>query len=216
MKRWIVPGVPFVFSLCLSLATVGSHPYWQDSGLYLMGVKEVGVLYPPGFGFYLVLCKIWTFVLFFVDFTLAVHLFSSLCAALAAGTMAVAVRDLLRSRGTLFRVLEQDPGEAADGAAMLAGVMLACGYTFWSTAIYAKGYALYYFVLALLIWRMIRADETGRPRDFTIVAALIGLAWQCHPSATLTGVALAAFAAVHAKALGLRGVAGRTFVWSEA
>ena len=81
MKRWIVPGIPFLFSLSLSLATVGSHPYWQDSGLYLMGVKELGLLYPPGFGLYLVLCKLWTVLLFFLDFTLAVHLFSSLCAA---------------------------------------------------------------------------------------------------------------------------------------
>ena len=39
---------------------------------------------------------------------------------------------------------------------------------------------------------MIRADETGKGRDFTIVAVLIGLAWQAHPSATLTGAALAA------------------------
>jgi len=212
MKRWIVPAVPFAVSLLLSLSTVGSHPYWQDSGLYLMAVKELGVLYPPGFGLYLVLCKAWTLVLFFVDFTLAVHLFSSVCAALAAGTLAVAVRDLLRSKGRLFRVFDQDPGTLADAAAILAGVILACGYTFWAAAIYAKGYALYYLVLSLLIWRMIRADETGRAREFTIVAALIGLAWQCHPSATLTGAALAAFAAVHAKALGPRGLAGRVLV----
>src|SRR6185436_8611530 len=209
MKRWIVPGVPFLLSLSLSLATVGSHPYWQDSALYLMAVKELVVLYPPGFGLYLVLCKTWTLILFFLDFTLAVHLFSSLCGALAAGTLAVAVRDLLRSRGATFRVFEQDPGETAETAAVVAGVILACGFTFWSAAIYAKGYALYYLVLTLLIWRMIRADESGRGRDFTLVAALIGLAWQCHPSATLAGAALAAFVAVHAKRLGAKGVAGR-------
>lgn len=212
MNRWIVPGVPFLLSLILSLATVGTHPSWQDSALYLMAVKELGVLYPPGFGLYLVLCKTWTLILFFVDFTLAVHLFSSLCAALAAGTTAIAVRDLLRSRGKLFRVFDQDPGELVEPAAVMAGVILACGFTFWSTAIYAKGYALYYFVLSLLLWRMIRADESGRGRDFTIVAALIGIAWQCHPSAALTGAALIAFVAVHARSLGGRGVTGRVLV----
>jgi hypothetical protein len=212
MNRWVVPGVPFLLSLFLSLITVGTHPYWQDSALYLMAVKELGVLYPPGFGLYLVLCKTWTLILFFLDFTLAVHLFSSLCAALTAGTTAVAVRDLLRSRGKTFRVFDEDPGELAETAAVVAGVVLACGFTFWSTAIYAKGYALYYFVLSLLIWRMIRADESGRGRDFTIVAALIGLAWQCHPSAALTGAALVAFTAVHAKSLGVRGVLGRGLV----
>src|SRR6185503_15152419 len=102
MRRWIVPAIPFAFSLSLSLSTVGPHPYWQDSGVYLTAVKELGVLYPPGFGLYLVLCKFWTLALFFVDFTLAVHLFSSLCTALAAATVSVAVRDLLKSRGRLF------------------------------------------------------------------------------------------------------------------
>lgn len=212
MKRWTVPGIPFLFSLVLSLATVGAHPYWQDSALYLVGVKELGVLYPPGFGFYLVLCKAWTLILFFLDFTLAVNLFSSLCAALAAGTMAIAVRDLLRSRGKIFSILAQDPGRLADACGVLAGVVLASGYTFASAAIYAKGYALYYLVLTLLLWRMIRADETLRGSDFTLVAALIGLAWQAHPSATLLGPALLAFVAVHARTLGAPGVTARTLL----
>ena len=212
MKRWIVPGLPFAFSLGLSLATVGSHAFWQDSGLYLTAVKELGVLYPPGFGVYLVLCRLWTLALGFLDFTLAVHLFSSFCAALAAGAVAVAVRDLLRSRGPHFRVLEADPGDLAGICGIVSGVLLACGFTFWTAAIYAKGYALYYLILALLIGRMIRADESGRPRDFTWVAALIGLAWQAHPSAALTGAALAAFVAVHARTLGARGIAARILV----
>jgi hypothetical protein len=41
---------------------------------------------------------------------------------------------------------------------------------------------------------------------------LIGLAWQAHPSATLTGFALLGFVAFHAKALGWKGVAGRVGV----
>jgi hypothetical protein len=212
MKRWIVPGLPFAFSLSLSLATVGSHPYWQDSGVYLTAVRELGVLYPPGFGLYVVLCRLWTLLFFFLDFTLAVHLFSSFCVALTAGTMAVAVRDLLRSRTGIFVVTERDPGGLADACGIVAGVILAGGYTFWTTGIYAKGYGLFYFILSVLIWRMIRAAESGRPRDFTVVAVLIGLSWQAHPSAALAGAAFVAFAAVHAKTLGLRGALARAGV----
>ena len=73
MKRGLVPGVPFGLSLCLSLVTVGTHPFWQDSGLYLTAVQELGVLYPPGFVLYELLCRMWTLLFFFVDFTLAVH-----------------------------------------------------------------------------------------------------------------------------------------------
>ena len=47
-------------SLILSLCTVGSKPHWQDSGIYLVAVKEFSVLYPPGFVLYLSLCKAWT------------------------------------------------------------------------------------------------------------------------------------------------------------
>jgi hypothetical protein len=202
MKRWAVPAVPFVVSLCLSGVTVGKHPYWQDSGLYLTALKELGVLYPPGFALYEFLCFLWAKVLFFVDFTLAVHLFSSFCAALTAGTLAIATRDVLRSRGRIFRVTEEDPGELADLSGMVAGIALACGFTFWSTAIYAKGYTFYYLILSLLLWAMIRADGSGKPRDFAIVAVLIGLAWQAHPSSALAGFALILFVGVHGRSLG--------------
>jgi hypothetical protein len=209
MKRWAVPGIPFALSLCLSLSTVGAHPFWQDSGLYLTAIKECGVLYAPGFVLYELLCRLWTQLLFFVDFTLAVHLFSSVCAALACGALSQATRDFLGSRGKVFSLPPQEPVERADACGILAGVLLASGFTFWSAAIYAKGYAFYYLILALLLWRMIRADESGKPRDFSIVAALIGFAWAAHPSAVLLGPVLIAFVAVHAKSLGAKAVVVR-------
>jgi tetratricopeptide (TPR) repeat protein len=212
-----VPGVPFALSLCLSLLTVGKHPYWQDSGLYLTAIKELGVLYPPGFTLYEVLCHLWTRVFFFLDFTLAVHLFSALCAAAASGVIALATREFLRSRGKLFGGAAEGPDAAADGSAILSGVVFASQYTFGSTAIYAKVYTFYYLMLALLLWRLIRADESGKPRDFTIAALLIGLSWQAHPSAALTGAALLFFVTVHAGTLGgWKGIAGRSAVAAAA
>ncbi|MBV8880006.1 MAG: DUF2723 domain-containing protein, partial [Planctomycetaceae bacterium] len=208
VKRLLLPGIPFVFSFLLSLWTAGSHLYWQDSGLFLAAVKELGVLYPPGFVLYLLLCKAWTLGLFWVDFTYAVHLFSSVCAAVAAGTLAVAARDLLRTRGPLFRTAEDD-SPMPEWAGACIGCLAACGYTFWAAAILAKGYALYYLILSLLIWRLIRADEDARPRDFTMVAVLIGLAWQAHPSAVNAGIPLLLFVAFHRRAVGGKGVAWR-------
>jgi hypothetical protein len=205
MRRLWVPGVPFVLSLGLSSFTVGTHVGWQDSGFFLAAVKDLGVLYPPGFALYLVLCKAWTLALGFLDFTLAVHLFSSVCAAGAAATLAVAARDLLRSRGPL------SPGVPPnDAAAVAAGVLAAAGFTFWSSALLAKVYAFYYLILSLLLWRMIRASESGRGIDFTLVAALIGLSWAAHPSAAGVGPALVLFVLTHRRALGARGIALRT------
>ena len=201
MKRFVVPGIPFALSLGLTAFTVGTTVSWQDSGFFLAGVKDLGVLYPPGFVLYLVLCKAWTLALGFVDFTLAVHLFSGFCAAGAAAAISVACRDLLRSRGLESEV-----------PAVVAGCLAAVGFTFWSAALLAKPYALLYLILSLLLGRMIRAHETGEGRDFTIVAVLIGLAWAAHPSAATLGPAFILFVAAHRRTLGAKGIAWRTAV----
>lgn len=200
-KRLLPPSIPFLFSLSLSLSTVGRHAFWQDSGFYLAAVHDLGVLYPPGFVLYQLLCRLWTTALPFLDFTLAVHLFSSFCAALAASALALGARDLLRSRGTLFRVTPSDPGTLADVCGSVVGCLAASGYSFWFAGLYAKGYSFYYLMLCLLLWRMIRADEDRTPRSFAWVALLIGLAWQAHPSATLTGPALLLFVFRHRSSL---------------
>src|SRR5258708_5497848 len=202
MRRFLVPGIPFLISLALSSCTVGAHVGWQDAGFYLAAVKELGVLYPPGFALYLVLCKGWTLLLGFLNFTLAVHLFSSVCAAAAAGILAVAARDLLRSQGSL-----SPGGEPSDVAAAAAGCLAASGFSFWSAGLLAKGYSFYYLILALLIWRLIWADESQRRRDFMIVAALIGLSWAAHPSAAGVGLALLLFVLAGRRILGGKGIA---------
>ncbi len=209
MKRALVPAVPVLISLALSLSTIGKQVYWQDSGLFLSAVKDLGVLYPPGFVLYVVLCKAWTLLFFFLDFTLAAHLFSAACTAGAAGLLALAVRDLLLSRGSLFRVVPVPDPDLAGWVGLAAGSMAAGSYTFWFAGLYAKGYALYYLVLAALLWRMIRADDGAKPRDFTIVAVLIGLAWAAHPSSICLAPALILFVVHHRAALGGREIARR-------
>jgi tetratricopeptide (TPR) repeat protein len=206
----LTPALPFAISLALSLSTIGSHVFWQDSGLFLAAVKDLGILYPPGFVLYLLLCKTWTLLLAFLDFTLAVHLFSATCTAAASAFIALAARDLLRSRGSLFRVLVEPDDNLAGPIGAAVGSMAAGGFTFWFTGIYAKGYALYYTVLALLLWRMIRADDSRRPRDFTIVAALIGLAWAAHPSSVCLALPLVLFVVAHRDAIGWKGIAWRS------
>jgi hypothetical protein len=203
VKPWAVAGIPFAFSLSLSAATVGGTVGWQDSGFYLTAVKEMGVLYPPGFVLYVLLCKAWTLLLFFVDFTVAVHLFSSVCCAGAAGALAMGVREFLAIRA------KEAPGPLAGAVGAATGCLAACGYTFWAAAIYAKTYALYYLALSLLLWSMVRAAASRRPRDFTVVAALIGLSWAAHPSATNAGPALVLFVAAHRSVLGGKGILWR-------
>jgi hypothetical protein len=202
--------IPALFSLALSAFTVGGRIYWQDAGFFATAVHDFGLLYPPGFVLYLLLCKAWTLLLFFVPSPLSLHLFSTACAAAAAGALGLAARDLVRTNGPLFRVFAPDPGEQrAAWTGIVTGCLAASGYTFWSSALYAKGYALLYLVLALLLRALLRADRTRAPSDFSAAAVLIGLAWQAHPSATLAGLALILFVAFHARTLGTKGILSR-------
>lgn len=202
-----MPVLPFLVSLGLSGATLGDTVGWQDSGFFLTCVHEGVLLHPPGFVLWQALCRLWVALLFFLPFTVAVHLFSAACAAAAAAVLALAARQWLEAPPFRLDGPAGDPG--ADIAAAATGCLAAAGYSFWASSVLAKPYAFFYLILAALVWRLLRAHETRRPRDFTIVAALIGLAWQAHPSATLAGPALLAFVALHARRLGAAGLAGR-------
>ncbi len=202
-----VAGLPFACSLLLSFATHGTTVFWQDSGIFLSGIKELSVLYPHGFVLYQLTAWLWTKLLGWLDFTLAVHLYSAVCTAGACAALGLASRDLLRSRHCGSSA---DSGASLrDWAAAAVGCLAAAGFTMASAAITAKGYALTYLVLALLLWFIVRAAEQGRPSDWTGLAALIGLAWAAHPSTTLAGGALLLFTAVRGRALGVRGLAWR-------
>lgn len=183
-RRWAL--LPVAVSLLLSACTVGSKPHWQDSAIYLTAIKEFAVLYPPGFVLYLSLAKAWTLLLGFVDFTLAVHLFSSVCAALAAGF--------------LGRAAEKLTGDQV--VAAVVGCLAAAGYTWWFSGLYAKGYALYFMIVAALLWRM-------TARDHGKVIVLLGLAWAAHPSAVLLGPGVLLYLARHRAEL-----KGRMLAWA--
>ncbi|MBZ0272088.1 DUF2723 domain-containing protein, partial [bacterium] len=62
---------------------------WQDSGLFLAAIRDLGVPYEPGFPVYIVAAKLFTYLTAFLDFTLRVHLFSAACGAGAAAVVAL-------------------------------------------------------------------------------------------------------------------------------
>jgi len=188
LRGWRVAALPVLVSLALSAATVGNRAHWQDSGLFLTAIREYSVLYPPGFVLYQTLCKAWTLLFGFLDFVLAVHLFSSLCAALAAGLLARAAEQVTKD-GT---------------ASAVAGCLAAAGYTWWFSGLYAKGYAFLFLLVALLLWRMVL-------RDHRAVAILPGLAWSAHPSAALLAPVVLLYIVRHwaeIRALGWLRIAG--------
>src|SRR5579862_546322 len=183
LRSWAVPAAPFLFSLTLSLSTMGSTVFWQDSGLYLTAVHEMSVPVSHGFVLYLGLAKLWTLAVApLAGFTTGVHLFSAFCAAAAAAVLALASRDFLR---------RLHPDQPAEGPAIAAALLAAGGYCFWNSAILAKPYALYYLTLSVLLWILVRAE---RRADFFLLAAVLGLAWAAHPAAAMLVPSMLAYA----------------------
>ena len=183
LRSWAVPLAPFLFSLVLSLSTMGSTVFWQDSGFFLTGVHEMSVPWPHGFVLYMLLAKLWTLVVApLAGFTWSVHLFSAVCAAAAAGVLGLAARDFLRRLA---------PDRPAEGPAISAALVAAGGYCFWNSAILAKPYALYYLTLSVLLWILVRAE---RRIDFYLLAVVLGLAWAAHPSAAMLVPSMLAYA----------------------
>jgi hypothetical protein len=198
-RRWAVPGIPFVFSLALSLTTVGSTVFWQDSGFYLSAIHDLAVPASHGFVLYLFLAKAWTLVVApLAGFTLSVHLFSAFCAAGAAAFLADGARGFLR------RLWPDGP---SDGPAIAAAMVAAGGYAFWNASTLAKPYALYTLTLSILLWLMVRAEKK---RDFLAMGAVLGLAGAAHPSAGMLIPAMVVYAAARrdkVRELGAAGVA---------
>ena len=182
-RRWAVPGVPFVFSLALSLQTAGPNAFWQDSGFYLTAVHELVLPASHGFVLYVFLAKAWTLAVApLVGFTLAVHFFSAFCAAAAAAFLALGARDFLR---------RLRPGAPSEGPAIGAAMVVAAGYCFWNASTLAKPYALYYLTLSILLWLMVRAE---RRSDFLCMGAALGFAGAAHPSAAMLVPAMLVYA----------------------
>jgi hypothetical protein len=183
LRSWAVPAAPFLFSLALSLPTMGSTVFWQDSGFYLTGIHDLSVPASHGFVAYLLLAKLWTLAVApLAGFTRAVHLFSAFCAAGAAAFLALAARDFLKRLA---------PDRPAEGPAISAALVAAAGYCFWNSAVLAKPYALYYLTLSALLWILVRAE---RRADFFALAAVLGFAWAAHPSAAMLVPAMLAYA----------------------
>ncbi|HEV3029623.1 MAG TPA: DUF2723 domain-containing protein, partial [Planctomycetota bacterium] len=183
LRSSVVPLIPLLFSLILSISTAGSTVFWQDSGFYLTGIHEMSVEPSHGFVVYLLAAKVWTLAVSpLAGFTLSVHLFSAFCAAGAAAFLALA------ASGYLKRIR---PDQASEGPAISAALVAAAGYCFWNGATLAKPYALYYLTLSALLWILVAAE---RRTDFFLLGGVLGLSWAAHPSAAILVPALLGYA----------------------
>lgn len=162
MKRKIFL-LSFVPIFVLYAYTSSSTVYWQDSGIYLSGIKTLGVIYPPGFPLYVISAWIWTNVLGALlgnvfTFAKLVHLYSAFWGAATAGLVGVFVWEFAgeigknkgneRHEGNMLR--------AREVSAIVVGWLSGASYSLWAQSINAEVYSLAGFIGILMFGLIFR------------------------------------------------------------
>jgi len=168
LKTWL-PIATFVSGLALPLLvyylTLAPDLTWahgSDGGDLIVAAYTLGVSHPPGYPAYTLLAYLFT-LLPWGSVAFRVNLLSAMSAAVAAGSVALAVL-ALSARERKWDVLL---------GAVVAAWELAFMPLLWSQAVMAEVYAVHAAFVALTIWLAVRLND--RPTTWT--ALILGLVW---------------------------------------
>ncbi|MEO6462131.1 MAG: DUF2723 domain-containing protein [Candidatus Eisenbacteria bacterium] len=158
-----------------------------DSGELIAVAHTLGTAHPPGYPLWTLLAWAWSHVFAFGSVAWRLNLFSAVCAALAAATLAATVERL--PAGSL-------PPRLRTAAAIPAGFALAFAPPFWKYALVAEVFALHALLAAIALAAFVeflRRNEAGRAVGGPIVllALLGGLQVSHHHSLILLWLPLA-------------------------
>ncbi len=175
-RRLAVAAAAALVSLAAYASTLGPEPYWQDAGLFLAGVKVGGGLAPSGYPLYLLLGQPFVAALLAVapglGFVRAVHAFSAVFGALAAGAASLGVMLLLTPGFRFFSAAAPDAETGPDSpapplsplalfAGLLGGLMAGLSYSLWFQAITAEVYSMHAFFALATIALALRLGMEG-------------------------------------------------------
>lgn len=187
-----------VVSLVAYLLTAGDSPYWQDSGLYLASMHQGGGLYPPGFPLWLMAGRpfVWTLGLVGVPFTYAVHAFSAVWGAVAAGVATLAMLLVATPGYRFFTPGERQAPEPLSRATLLLGgvlgVAVGLSYSLWFQSLTAEVYSLNAAFAMGVLYCLLRLGADGplatpaslqpaQRRWIWALAIIYGLSFANHP-----------------------------------
>ncbi|MBU4352908.1 MAG: DUF2723 domain-containing protein [Nanoarchaeota archaeon] len=168
LRTWL-PIATFVSGLSLPLLvyylTLAPDLTWAhggDGGDLIVAAYTLGISHPPGYPAYTLLAHLFT-LLPWGSVAFRVNLLSAMGAAVAAGSVALAV-SALSARERKWDVL-------------LGAVVAAWGLAFmpllWRQAVIAEVYAVHAAFVALTIWLALRLNN----RPTTWAALILGLVW---------------------------------------
>ena len=196
--HYAIAAAIFLIALTVFILTLAPSVAFIDSGLLTVAAWSGGNAHPPGFPLYLLLTKL-IMLLPLRSIAWRANLASALFAAGACAMVALATAEALLyapavpGKKKKSAVAPPSSLKVALGMA-IAGLLLLFGRTLWGYATIAEVYALNTFLLAAILWMVLRWRRTRAARDLYIAAAVSGLALGVHHvTVGITLIAVAVF-----------------------
>jgi len=166
-----IAGAVYLWTMYPGLVGIGDTPKLQFVGSVL------GTPHSPGYPLYIVLS--WVFAQIPIG-TLAyrINLFSVVCGALAAGLLALVLREL----------------GCRPLIAIAGALAISFGSLYWSQSILAEVYALNALLFSAVLLYLVRWSRTRANRDLYFAIAYFGLGLAHHLTLAMTAPALFVFA----------------------
>lgn len=161
---FVIPVIVFVFTLLIYLKTMSSSVFWGDSGELTAAVCSMGVAQWPGYPLYIIVGKLFSLIPL-GSIASRLNFMSVFFGASAVAVVYLIVKELADIKTSL-----------------LAAIVFATSYTFWSQATIAEVYTLSVFLMCLSIYRIIRWSKSKKDKDLFIFCLIYGMAVMHHIS----------------------------------
>lgn len=192
----IFVGVFSLYGFTLAPGVVGG-----DAGEHQLAAPLLGIPHTTGYPLYILAGKLWTLLLPIGSMAWRVNLFSALGGALASGLTSLVVYHL--SRQIAGRI-----SAVAWAGAVVAGVILAMGLTFWQWGVIAgvRSFNIFFFALITLqaiLWagQQRRGDTQAAGKSLRWLAFTVGLSLAHHRTTIFYLPSLALWIAWHDRVL---------------
>lgn len=184
----VLAGVSFLITLITYMVTLQpSVPFW-DCGEFTAAAAWQQVPHPPGAPLWLMVGR-WFHLLPFGDVGWRLNFFSAMCSAGTAALVYLIIVKLIER----WRPFRQERPIMSYLPTFAAGVIGTLSFTWsdtqWFNSVESEVYAAGAFLIALMMWLMMRwsevADRPGHERYLLMMAYVVGLAFGVHLLALL-------------------------------
>jgi len=181
-EHTVLAALSFLIPFIVYLITIAPTVSFWDCGEFIACSKILGVPHPPGAPLYILIGKLFTFLIFIKDVALRVNLFSALA---SAATVLIIYLTLVR----LIKERKGYPDETENkiivySGAFIGALSFAFTDSFWFNAVEAEVYAFSMLLTTLMFWLALLWMDTHKNykslRFLIFIMYLIGLAADVH------------------------------------